>query len=354
MKKKTLLTTILSSVVCLIGLTACGGADSASQEAPETNETSEGDISAETETGEVISLKVGHIAPPGEAYALGFEAYAEAVEEATDGQVQFEIFGNGSLGGERELLEGVQLGTLDMSVITTGVVSNFVPDVTAIEFPFLFRDLDHVYKTLDGDIGQEILEKMSEAGLKGIAFWENGQRHLANNVKPIKSPEDLKGLKMRTIESELLLDTYSTLGTNATPMAFPEVYGGLQQGVIDGSDFSYGVIWSTNVYEQTKYFSEAGLYYASATLLMNEELYQTLPEDIREVIINLGKEFAQVQRDISQGLEAEQKQNLLDNGVEIIDSEDLDLDAFRELVQPVYEKYAEKYGAYIERIQAVE
>lgn len=341
MKKKSLVT-ILSSIVCLVGLAACGESNSV------TNSSEKNDAT------EVITLKVGHIAPPGEAYALGFEAYAEAVEEATDGQVQFEIFGNGSLGGERELLEGVQLGTIDMSVITTGVVSNFVPEVTAIEFPFLFKDLEHAYKTLDGEVGQEILEIMSNSGLKGIAFWENGQRHLANNVKPIITPEDLKGLKMRTIESELLLDTYSALGTNATPMAFPEVYGGLQQGVIDGSDFSYGVIWSTNVYEQTKYLSEVGLYYASATLLINHDVYNSLPVDVQEAIINLGKEYAQIQRNISQELEAEQKQNLIDNGVEIISSEDLDLNAFRQLVEPVYEKHAEKYGEYIQRIQATE
>ncbi len=350
----------IPAVACLLWLTACGGTEEAT-----TEETNAGNQEAEeaaaeeaeetgTEAGEVITIKVGHIAPPGEAYSLGFKEYAEAVEEATDGQVQFDIYGNGTLGGERELLEGVQLGTLDMSVITTGVVTNFVPDVTVIEFPFLFRDLDHVYKTLDGEIGQELLDKMSEVNLKGIAFWENGQRHFANSKQPIKTPEDLNGLRMRTIESELMLDTYSALGTNATPMAFPEVYGGLQQGVIDGSDFSYGVIWSTNVYEQTKYFSEAGLYYSSATLLINEELYEALPEDIQKVILDLGKEYAQIQRGISQELEAEQKQGLLDNGVEIIEADELDLDAFREKVQPVYEKYEEQYGEYIERIQNVQ
>ena len=306
---------VLTTLVFLFMLSACGGEE---EVATEINAETEGNVDALAKTSEgVITIKVGHIAPEGEAYALGFDEYAAAVEKATNGQVQFEIFGNGSLGGERELLEGVQLGTLDMSLITTGVVSNFVPDVTAIEFPFLFRDLNHAYKTLDGEVGQEILEKMSDAGFKGIAFWENGQRHLANSKHPIYSPDDLKGLKMRTIESEVLLDTYSALGTNGTPMAFPEVYGALQQNVIDGSDFSYGVIWSTNVYEQTKYFTEAGLYYSSATLVINEDLFESLPEDVQEVVVDLGKEYAQVQREISQGLEAEQKQNLLDNGVEI-------------------------------------
>jgi TRAP-type transport system periplasmic protein len=344
MKKRKILS-VVSSATCLIWLTACGGADSA---------TSEAEAAETTASDDVITLKVGHIAPPEEAYSLGFEAYAEAVEEATDGQVQFEIYGNGALGGERELLEGVQLQNLDMSVITTGVVTNFVPDVTAIEFPFLFRDLEHAYNTLDGEIGQELLDKMSDAGLKGIAFWENGQRHIANNQHPVLTPEDLKGLKMRTIESDILLDTYSALGTNATPMAFPEVYGGLQQGVIDGSDFSYGVIWSTNVYEQVDHLTEAGLYYASATLLMNDDLYTSLPEDIQETIITLGKEFAQTQREISQRLEEEQKQQLLDNGIEIVSADELDVEAFRQQVEPVYEKYEEEYGDILDRIANVE
>ncbi|WP_102344887.1 TRAP transporter substrate-binding protein DctP [Bacillus sp. Marseille-P3661] len=345
---------ILVAVVGLLMLAACGGKE-------EVAEDSNAEVKSETatneqaeETKEVYKLKVGHISPDDQAYAIGFKEYAAAVEEATNGQVQFEIFGNGTLGGERELLEGVQLGTLDMSVITTGVVTNFVPEISVIEFPFLFRDLDHVYKTLDGEVGQELLDKVSEQGLKAIAFWENGQRHLSNSKHPIKTPEDLDGLKMRTIESELLLDTYAALGTNATPMAFPEVYGGLQQGVIDGSDFSTGVYWSTKVWEQSKYFSEVGLYYASAVLVINDDLLKSMPEDIQKVIVDLGKEYAQKQRQISQDLEAEQKQLLLDNGVEIINAEDLDIQAFRDKVQPVYEKHAEKYGSYIERIQAVQ
>ncbi|WP_404330119.1 TRAP transporter substrate-binding protein DctP [Mesobacillus maritimus] len=342
--KRLKLLMMMAVVLSLLVLSACGG----------------GEKNASTEQGEsendsdVIKIKVGHISPDDQAYAIGFKEYAEAVEEATDGKVQFEIFGNGALGGERELLEGVQLGTLDMSLITTGVVTNFVPEVAVIEFPFLFRDLDHTYKTLDGEIGQELLDKMSESNLKGIAFWENGERYVANSQRPVKAVEDLKGLKMRTIESELLLDMYSALGTNATPMAFPEVYNGLQQGVIDGSDFSTGVYYTTKVYEQSKHFSEVPLYYASATLVINQELFDSMPEDVQKVIVDLGKEYAAKQRQINQDLMEEYKQNLVADGVEIIPAEEIDIDGFRQAVESVYEKHADSYGDYIERIQNVE
>lgn len=334
----------IAAMISLLMLAACGGG--------ETEESNGQDENGNTE--DTITIKVGHISPDDQAYAIGFNQYAEAVEEATDGRVQFEIFGNGALGGERELLESVQLGQLDMTLATTSVVTGFVPEVAVIEFPFLFRDLDHTYKTLDGEVGQELLDKMSDANLKGIAFWENGTRYLANSQKPIKTVDDLNGLKMRVMESELLIDTYAALGTNATPMAFPEVYGGLQQGVIDGSDFSYGVYYTTKVYEQSKQFSEVGLYYASASLVMNQELYNSLPEDIQKVMVDLGKEYAQKQREINQELTEEYKEKLIADGVEIIPEEEIDIESFKKAVEPVYEKHADRYGDYIDRIQNVE
>ena len=335
---------MMAGIFSVLVLSACGGgAGNAATEQEESGNESD-----------VIKIKVGHISPDDQAYAIGFKEYADAVEEATNGKVQFEIFGNGTLGGERELLEGVQVGTLDMSLITTGVVTNFVPEVSVIEFPFLFRDLEHTYKTLDGEIGQELLDKMSESNLKGIAFWENGERYISNRKGPVKEVADLKGLKMRTIESELLLDMYSALGTNATPMAFPEVYNGLQQGVIDGSDFSVGVYYTTRVYEPSKYFSEVPLYYASATLVLNQELFDSMPEDVQKVMVDLGKEYAVKQRQINQDLMDEYRQKLLADGVEITPAEEIDMDGFRKAVESVYEKHADRYGDYIERIQNVE
>lgn len=267
--------------------------------------------------------------------------------------MKIEIFGGGQLGGERDMTEQVSLGTLDMAVITSGVVGNFVPNLGALEMPFIFRDLEHVYKTLDSEIGDELLAQMENSGIKGLGLWENGYRNFTNNKKEIISPDDMKGLKMRTIENEVFVDTYKALGADPTPIAWPEVYTSIQQGVVDGMDNSLGVIASTKGYEVQSFLSETGIYYASAVLMMSKEKFDALPNDIQEIIIKLGKEHAVKQRALNQEMESAQRQELIDNGVKITPVEDLDMDAFKAAVQSVYEKNANNFGGYIERIKEV-
>lgn len=301
---------------------------------------------------ESVVIKVGHIAPDSHSYTKGLEEFAKAVEEETDGRVKFEIYGNGQLGGEVEVVEQVQLGVLDMTLVTSGPVGNFVEEYNVLEMPFLFRDLDHVYKTLDGEIGKEIIEKLDAAGFKTLGLWENGFRHLASD-KPIKSPDDMKGLKMRTVENPIYVETYSALGADPTPIAFPELYTSLQQGVVNGSDLSYGVMHSTKMYEVQDYFSEVGIYYASAPLLMNKDKFQSLPEDVQKVLIEKGKEFTKRQREINQEMEKEQKEDLIANGVTIIEKSEVDIEAFQKAVEKVYKDHSSRFGDLVERIQNV-
>ncbi len=334
-----------TGLLSLLALTACGNEEASKTETQSTKTSS-------SNTEEVITIKVGHISPPEHSFAIGFEQFAEAVEAETDGQVQFEIYGGGQLGGERDLTEQVQLGTLDMTLVTTGPVANFVPMLGVLDMPFLFDDLDHVYSTLDGEVGQDLLAEMSSAGFKGFAFWENGMRHFSNNKREIRSPEDIKGLKMRTLENDIFVETYKALGADSTPIAFPEVYTSFQQGVVDGSDFSVGVFQSTKQYEVQSYFSQAGIYYAAAVLMMNGDKFNSLPSEVQEVFERLGKEYATTQRQITQEMEEEQLKDMIDNGVQVIEASDIDLSAFKEVVKPVYDKYSNRFGDYIERIQS--
>lgn len=326
------------SLVLVLG--ACGGGESESNDG--SNESASSD--------DPIKIKVAHIAGPEEPYSLGFEKYAEAVEEATDQQVEFEIFGNGEMGGEADVVEQLQLGSVDMSIVTTGVLGDFDNNFSVLDLPFLFRDVDHAYTVLDSDFGNELLEGLHDINLKGIAFWENGVRHVTNNQHPIETPEDMEGLKMRTIENNIFIDTYEAFGAEPVPMAFPEVYSSLQQGVIDGNDQPYTILSGKKIVEVQDYLTELELYYASATLLMSDEFYNSLPEDIQEVVVDLGKEFADEQRQIAQDTDAELKEEM---DIEIIEKGDFDKDAFIEEVQPVYDNLDDKLAEDVETIQGM-
>lgn len=349
--KRHLLNLFGTAIISILALTACGSQEAtpSSTEEPAQNDST---TAPEAESKEAITIKVGHISPPEHSFAIGFEQFAKAVETETGGQVQFEVFGGGQLGGERDLSEQVQLGTLDMTLVTTGPVANFVPMLGVIDMPFLFDNLDHAYATLDGEVGNDLLAEMTSAGLTGFAFWENGMRHLTNNQKEIRTPDDIKGLKMRTLENDIFVDTYTTLGADPTPIAFPEVYTSFQQGVVDGSDFSVGVFESTKQYEVQSHFSETSIYYAAAVLMMNTEKFNSLPADIQEVFVRLGKEYATIQRQITQDMEAKQLADIKEHGVQVIEASEIDIEAFKEIVQPVYEKNSERFGDYIERIKA--
>ena len=331
----------LFSLALVLVLAACGGSES-------KDEVS--DANAEGE--ETYVIKVGHIAPEDHAFTKGLEEFTAAVEEATDGRVTFEVFGNGALGGEVEVAEQVQLGALDMTLVTGGPVGNFVSDFSVLEMPFLFRDVEHVYATLDSEVGQELMTKLDGAGFKALGIWENGMRHIASN-KAIKTPEDMNGLKMRTLENPIYIDMYSSLGADPTPIAFPELYTSLQQGVVDSTDLAYAIMNTSKFYEVTDHFSEVGIYYASAPLLMNGEKFNSLPADIQEILVEKGQEYAVRQREISQEMEVEHIKALKDQGVTIVEDDEIDLDAFKKSVEPVYEKYASNFGDLVERIQSV-
>ena len=185
-------------------------------------------------------------------YGVAIDAFAKEIEKRTSGRYIVQNFYSGALGAERESIEGVQLGTLDLTMTSTGPVPNFVPEVAILDIPFLFRDYAHARGTLDGPIGQEMLQKFQSKGLVALAWGENGFRHMTNNKRPVNVPEDLKGLKMRTMENPIHIQAYKQFGILPTPMAFTEVFTALQQGTVDGQDLyaarrSAGIIFKVNV-----------------------------------------------------------------------------------------------------------
>ena len=205
-----------------------------------------------------VVLKLGHAVAPEHPYHLGAVRYSELVAQRTKNKVKIDVYPSTQLGNERDMVEGLQLGTIDLVVTSTGPLGGFVPRIFVVDLPFLFRDREHAYKVLDGSIGRELLDAFSAKGIRGLAFWENGFRQMTNSVRPIEKPEDLKGIKIRTMENKVHLSAFRAFGASPTPMAWSEVYTALQQKTIDAQENPIAIIYFQKIYEVQKYLGLDG------------------------------------------------------------------------------------------------
>ena len=216
---------------------------------------------------DTVTLTVAHVLTESHAYHQAWLKVAELVEERTDGGLKLEVFANSTLGNERDVIEGMQLGIVDLSCMSTGALASFSPAFMALDLPFIFDSRESAYKVLDSEIGDELLESLDDSMLVGVTFWENGFRNISNSERDIVVPEDVKGLKIRTLENELQVSTFTTLGANAIPMAWGEVYTALQQGTIDGQENPLAIIYQNKIHEVTKHVSLTGHFYAASLKL---------------------------------------------------------------------------------------
>ncbi|MDQ0338273.1 tripartite ATP-independent transporter DctP family solute receptor [Caldalkalibacillus uzonensis] len=340
-------------------LAACGGntetaAPSGSDATEQQSENTNDDATKPTFESRTIAL--GHATSDSENshYHQGALKFKELVEEATDGQVTIEIHPNGVLGGEREMIEAVQLGTVDMVFTSTGPVGNFASKSNAFDFPFLFRDREHAYKVLDGEIGEEVNQQLESAGLKVLVWAENGFRNITNSTHPIKTPDDLKGVKIRTMENKIHLDSFRQFGADPTPMAFTELFTALQQGVVDAQENPLSVIIPNKFYEVQDYLTLTGHFYSPAPLIINKDLFDSFSPELQDVITKAAEEMRDFEREFIYQQEQEYLKIAEENGMEIIQADEYDFEAFFEAAQPVYEKYADEYGDILDRIIATE
>ena len=239
-----------------------------------------------------ISISIGQNSHQG----IGIDTFAKEVEKRTSGRIKIQPFYSGALGGERESIEAVQLGTQELTFTSTGPVPNFVPDARILDIPFLFRDKAHARAVLDGPIGQEMLTKFEPKGFKALAWGENGVRHMTNSKRAVNSPDDLKGLKMRTMENPVHVAAYKGFGIVTTPMAFPEVFTALQQGTVDGQENPLSVIMSAKFDQVQKHLSLTGHVYSPAIFLMNKDAFEKLSAADKAIFMESAKEAVKANR----------------------------------------------------------
>ena len=277
-------------------------------------------------------------------YGVGAVYMRDNIEQRTGGRYKIELFPNFALGGEREMTEGAQLGTIDLVTTSSGPVGNFVPDTLITDIPFLFRDYAHARSVLDGKIGQAILDKCTAKGLICLAWSENGFRHMTNSKREVAAPADAKGLKIRTMENPVHMTAFRTIGVLPTPMAFPEVFGALQQGTVDGQENPIGVITSSKLFQVQKHLTLTGHLYSPAVTLMSPSAYNKMSEADRKTIRDLAREAAAISRKRVEQQEAEGVEMLRKEGMQVKTLSTDEKGAFQKAMAPAYKEFAAKFG----------
>ncbi len=293
-----------------------------------------------------IVVKYGHVGPPVHPQHHGALAFAKYVNEKTKGEIEVQVFPLGQLGGERSMTEQVQAGTLHMTAVTAGVLANFVPEMGIIELPFIYPNRETAYKMLDDkDIRDRFYKYCDPKGFVFIGYTENEFRDITNSKRAIRKPEDLKGLKIRVIESPLFIDTFKTLGANPTPLPFPEIYNALQQKVIDAQDNPIFTSILMKFTEVNKFATLTNHILTECPVVVNKKFWNSLTPEQQKIFKEASDVQIKVNRDNNAKNRVEAVGKAKTQGVDVIVLTAAERAVFKEAVKPVHDKYRGIYGA---------
>jgi TRAP-type transport system periplasmic protein len=286
-------------------------------------------------------LKVGMLGTVDYFYYKGAKRMADLAAERSKGRLELQLFPNQGLGNERDMIEGMQLGTVDMAIINTPLLASFEPRFMLFDMPFLFNDWNHVNKVLSGSVGKELIKALEPKGLKAFAFSTAGFRHVVNQRREVRTPEDLKGLKIRTLDNPVHVAIMNAMGANATPMQYGEVATALRQGTIDGLDFQLGSSATEKMYEVNKYMSLTGHVFTGVIYLASQKRYNALPADLQKVLAEAAVAGANTETELFNKFEQDARKILEEHGMKVID---VDKAPFRARTESVYKTFQDRIG----------
>lgn len=311
---------VLSTICLTLGILVSGGIAAAAQ----------------------INIKLAHTVPATHAYHKGYMKFKDMVEKRTDGKISVTIFPHGTLGGDIQAADSVQMGISQMALTGTFGLYDYNPKWAVMDLPYLFSTYEDVDKIINGPIGKELLgEPVGNAYVLG--FMENGFRYVTNNKRPINTLEDMKGLKIRTMEAPVHVSAFKAMGASPTPMPFGELYTAMQTGVVDGEENPPSLFYAMKFYEVQKYFSKTRHVYLAGLTLINKPFFDGLPADIQEIIKTSFTEAAEYQRELVRKDDAE-KLELLKTELEVNDISEKEIKRMKEATRPVYDEWADKIG----------
>jgi tripartite ATP-independent transporter DctP family solute receptor len=282
-------------------------------------------LTSQTATA-AVKIKLGVVTKPGSAQNIAAEKFKELIEQRSDGAIKVQIYHSASLGNETEILQQVQMNTVQMAIVTGGPFDTFDPMARVVNYPFLFKDNEQADRILDGPLGAEILKSLESSGFKGLCFSENGFRNLTNNKRPVKHPDDIDGLKVRVMASAIHKAIWQTLGANPTPMPWP-IYTELEQGVIDGQENPLWVMEVYKFYEIQKYMTLSRHVYSYHIDVASLQWWKTLDKNTQELIQKTMYDAAVYQRRDNRSKNAARLKFLKEKGMQVV--ENPEVDAFR-------------------------
>lgn len=299
------------------------------------------------------TLRFASEAPRSDTQSMAAEKMSELLKAKTNGALDLKIFSDSSLGNAQAAISGVRGGTIDLAVSGSNNFSGLVPLLGIFDIPFMFKDTAHAYRVLDGKIGQDMLDRLEAYGMKGLAFWDNGWRELTNSKHPVRTPADVKGLKVRTTGSPAHIEAFKLLGANPVPMPLAELYTALEMKTVDSQEHPLGVLWSAKLYEVQKHLSLTNHAYSALILVMNKAKFDALPPAQQKALVDAAREAAQVQRKLNNDNMAKVIADVKKAGMQVV--EQVDPQPFVEATKPGRDTFTTKFGGadIIKQIDAV-
>lgn len=286
-------------------------------------------------------IKIGHVLNADHVWHTCLTGFADEVGKATQGRVAVRIYPGSQLGNEKDMIEGMTLQTVDGGLIGGGSFQSIEPKFGIEALPYAWPTHEAAYRALDGELGALLLKALTNKGIVGLAWWENGFRHITNNKRPIVKPEDLRGLKIRVTPDKMRLDTFKTLGASPVPINFGELYTALQQGVVDGQENPFAIIYSSAFYEVQKYLSLSGHIWGSALLCVNASVWKKVSSEDQANVMRLAAKWRDEERRLTVAQENDFLEKLKKKGMQVNETNKA---AFKNAVKSVWAEYEAVFG----------
>ncbi|SDC14416.1 tripartite ATP-independent transporter solute receptor, DctP family [Terribacillus halophilus] len=293
---------------------------------------------------EVKVMRLANATPDDRSLSKALYLFEERLEEETAGSIDVEVYTNSVIGGDREVFEGMQLNTIQGASMSTGPVAQFADEFNVFELPFLFADEEEAYRVLDGEVGERLLAELDKQNVVGLNYWENGFRMLSNNVREIKTVDDVKGIDIRTLENEWHMELWRELGANPTPMNYGELYIGLEQGTVDAQENPVGNVVNSHFYEVQDHLTVTNHIYNASPFMVSKPFWESLTKEEQKAVERVADEVQKKQRQMNREEVEDSYAIVEEKGMKITELSEEELERFREATRPVREKYIAKYG----------